>query len=138
MAAPKQTDPQFKLRLTPEIKLGIEQAAEANGRSMNAEILYRLQTSLEMDSYQPGPNVNSDEAEDDSYSQQLLDMLTDDETDAITTIISSILIRRKKSRQSGEDLPPIVSNPNSKASPKHVRKFGRAAAKKVKSQEGSN
>lgn len=44
--APKQTDPQFKLRLTPEIKEAIEKAAAANERSMNAEIVHRLQSSL--------------------------------------------------------------------------------------------
>lgn len=44
--APKQTDPQFKLRMTPEIKEAIEAAAKANNRSMNAEILSRLSDSL--------------------------------------------------------------------------------------------
>ena len=46
MAAPKQTDPQFKLRMTPEIKERIEKAADQSGRSMNAEILARLETSF--------------------------------------------------------------------------------------------
>lgn len=46
MARPKQTDPQFKLRLTPELKGWIEKAAEANSRTMNAEILDRLQSSF--------------------------------------------------------------------------------------------
>ena len=44
--APKQTDPQFKLRMTPEIKDAIEAAAKANNRSMNAEILSRLERSF--------------------------------------------------------------------------------------------
>ena len=44
--APKQTDPQFKLRMTPEIKDAIEAAAKANNRSMNAEILSRLEDSF--------------------------------------------------------------------------------------------
>lgn len=44
--APKQTDPQFKLRMTPEIKAAIERAAALNGRSMNAEILARLEGSF--------------------------------------------------------------------------------------------
>lgn len=43
MAAPKQTDPQFKLRMTPQIKDGIEKAAGKNNRSMNAEIVARLE-----------------------------------------------------------------------------------------------
>jgi len=46
MAAPKQTDPQFKLRLTPEVKANIERAANKSGRSMNAEILWRLERSF--------------------------------------------------------------------------------------------
>ena len=45
--APKQTDPQFKLRLTPELKDRIEQSAASMGRSMNAEILQRLEGSFE-------------------------------------------------------------------------------------------
>ena len=46
MATPKQTDPQFKLRLTPELKNSIETAASANNRSMNAEIVARLEESF--------------------------------------------------------------------------------------------
>lgn len=46
MATPKQTDPQFKLRMTPAIKDAIEAAASANKRSMNAEILARLELSF--------------------------------------------------------------------------------------------
>lgn len=48
MAAPKQTDPQFKLRLTPDLKADIESAAVQNNRSMNAEILDRLQRSFDV------------------------------------------------------------------------------------------
>ena len=44
--APKQTDPQFKLRLTPEVKETIEKAASQNNRSMNAEILARLEATI--------------------------------------------------------------------------------------------
>jgi hypothetical protein len=43
MATPKQTDPQFKLRMTPELRDQIEEAAKANNRSMSAEILARLE-----------------------------------------------------------------------------------------------
>ncbi len=46
MAAPKQTDPQYKLRMTPEIKEQIEKAAEENNRTMNGEILARLEESF--------------------------------------------------------------------------------------------
>lgn len=47
MATPKQTDPQFKLRLTPGLKIRIERAAEENNRSMNAEIIARLEESFD-------------------------------------------------------------------------------------------
>lgn len=42
MAAPKQTDPQFKLRLPSELKDRLEEAAARNKRSMSAEILARI------------------------------------------------------------------------------------------------
>lgn len=51
MAQPKQTDPQFKLRLTYELKSRIEAAAYANNRSMNAEIVSALETAY------PEPNL---------------------------------------------------------------------------------
>ncbi|MDR6216161.1 Arc family DNA-binding protein [Paracidovorax wautersii] len=38
----KQTDPQYKLRIPPDLKEQIEIAAKASGRSMNAEIVARL------------------------------------------------------------------------------------------------
>ncbi|MGN6304859.1 MAG: Arc family DNA-binding protein [Mesorhizobium sp.] len=43
MATPKQTDPQFKLRFTPELRDQIEASAKTNNRSMNAEIVARLE-----------------------------------------------------------------------------------------------
>ncbi|KKB12388.1 hypothetical protein VE25_07500 [Devosia geojensis] len=49
MAQPKQTDPQFKLRLTPDLKAQIEGAAQQNNRSMNAEIVARLESSFQQD-----------------------------------------------------------------------------------------
>ena len=36
-------DPQLKLRLPPDLKSRVEDAAKANNRSMNAEIVSRLQ-----------------------------------------------------------------------------------------------
>ncbi|WP_091921478.1 MULTISPECIES: Arc family DNA-binding protein [unclassified Phyllobacterium] len=57
MATPKQTDPQFKLRLTSELKGLIEESAQANNRSMNAEIVSRLERSFE-------PKVSEYDAEE--------------------------------------------------------------------------
>lgn len=47
MAAPKQTDPQFKLRLPKELKERIDAAAERDMRSINAQIVYLLTKALE-------------------------------------------------------------------------------------------
>lgn len=47
--APKQTDPQFKLRLPPDIKEALEEAARRNNRSMSAEIVARLAESIRYD-----------------------------------------------------------------------------------------
>lgn len=46
MAKPTQTDPQFKLRLPADLKNRIEEAAESGNRSMNAEIIARLEGSM--------------------------------------------------------------------------------------------
>ncbi|RWL19752.1 MAG: Arc family DNA-binding protein [Mesorhizobium sp.] len=43
MATPKQTDPQFKLRLPSALKDRIDAAAIANNRSINAEIVATLE-----------------------------------------------------------------------------------------------
>jgi hypothetical protein len=42
-------DPQMKLRLTPEVKARIEEAARKNNRSLNGEIIARLEKSFEHD-----------------------------------------------------------------------------------------
>ena len=44
-----RTDPQFNVRMPADLKEKIEEAAKKNGRSMNAEIVYRLQRSIEED-----------------------------------------------------------------------------------------
>ncbi|WP_449043719.1 Arc family DNA-binding protein [Paracoccus versutus] len=51
----------FGVRMPPELKARIHAAAEANNRSMNAEIIHRLQTTFEMDDYQPVENAHADE-----------------------------------------------------------------------------
>lgn len=42
-------DPQLKLRLTEELKALVTNAAKANGRSVNAEIVSRLEASFSND-----------------------------------------------------------------------------------------
>ena len=39
-------DPQMKLRLAPELKAAIEAAARSSGRSLNAEIVHRLENTF--------------------------------------------------------------------------------------------
>lgn len=41
-----QTDPQYKLRMPPELHAKIKRAAEKNHRSMNAEMVARLDESF--------------------------------------------------------------------------------------------
>ena len=42
-----RTDPQFNVRMPADLKEKIEDAAKKNGRSMNAEIVYRLQRTFD-------------------------------------------------------------------------------------------
>jgi hypothetical protein len=44
-----RTDPQFKLRVPPELRATIEQSAFASRRSMNAEVVIRLEASYAQD-----------------------------------------------------------------------------------------
>lgn len=53
MAQPLQTDPQFKLRMPAELKGAIESAASKNNRSMNAEIVARLEQSFRESAQDP-------------------------------------------------------------------------------------
>lgn len=48
--ATQQTDPQYKLRMPPELRDKLKKASMDNHRSMNAEIVARLQESFERDS----------------------------------------------------------------------------------------
>jgi hypothetical protein len=49
MAKDERTDPQYKLRYSPELKAKIEAAAKESGRSINAEIVQRLEASFRLD-----------------------------------------------------------------------------------------
>jgi predicted HicB family RNase H-like nuclease len=41
-------DPQMKLRLPPELKARVEEAARASGRSINAELVQRIAASFDL------------------------------------------------------------------------------------------
>lgn len=45
------------LRLPEGMRQSIKDAADKSGRSMNAEIIHRLQTTIETGDYNPGENV---------------------------------------------------------------------------------
>ncbi|RWY12071.1 Arc family DNA-binding protein, partial [Pseudomonas aeruginosa] len=42
-----RTDPQFKLRMPPALRAWVEQAAKASMRSLNAELVFRIEQSFE-------------------------------------------------------------------------------------------
>ena len=44
-----RTDPQFKLRVPPELRAKIEQSSVASRRSMNSEVVIRLEASYAQD-----------------------------------------------------------------------------------------
>ncbi|MER3352466.1 MAG: Arc family DNA-binding protein [Hoeflea sp. D1-CHI-28] len=67
MVSAKQTDPQFKLRLPAELKARIEKAAFDNNRSMNAEIVHRLDSTFaELEAHHIRPY--SDDQSGDSFA----------------------------------------------------------------------
>lgn len=51
----------FGLRMQPDLKDRVEKAAKTNNRSMNAEIVYRLEQALDWDSYIPSVNAHPDD-----------------------------------------------------------------------------
>lgn len=55
---------QVNFRMPASLKAHLERESQANGRSLTAEIVYRLQTTLEMDAYEPGTNAHPDGAID--------------------------------------------------------------------------
>ena len=46
-----RTDPQINIRVAADLKKKLELLAIENGRSLNAEVVSRLEKSLELDSY---------------------------------------------------------------------------------------
>jgi len=60
MCVMARDDPHFRLRIPEEMKQQIEVAAAENRRSINAEIIHRLQTTLEKDAYEASQNAFED------------------------------------------------------------------------------
>ena len=67
-------DPQMKIRLTDDLKKSIERAAHESGRSMNAEIVARLQKSFES----PGDETAVDKLAVAVITLKLVQRLVDD------------------------------------------------------------
>lgn len=61
---------QYMLRFPDGMRDKLKSAAAANGRSLNAEIVYRLQETLEMDDYQPVENIHADPIEPELTASQ--------------------------------------------------------------------
>lgn len=69
MATPKQTDPQYKLRLTHELKERIERSAFENNRSMNAEIIKRLEEAYDREDSAGGIKFDVNRLSEDDKQQ---------------------------------------------------------------------
>lgn len=50
-------DPHFRLRIPPVLKARIEYEARANGRSINGEIVARLEASIPASDRRPDPRL---------------------------------------------------------------------------------
>ncbi|MDN6322764.1 MAG: Arc family DNA-binding protein [Halomonas sp.] len=88
-----QTDPQYKLRLPADLKEKIKQASEENHRSMNAEIVARLQESFE-------PPSSSDFV---SMRRSNIGHVLDKESVTIDELVSVIKLFRQDAILTGEE-----------------------------------
>lgn len=61
---PSETADRFIVRFPEGMRDRLKAIAAENGRSLNAEIVYRLQTTLEMDDFVPHGGVRPDEPMD--------------------------------------------------------------------------
>jgi predicted HicB family RNase H-like nuclease len=61
-------DPQFNVRIPAELKQAIEDAAKENNRSINSEIVYRLQQSFDVNKYISDNPLNLRDPEIDKAS----------------------------------------------------------------------
>lgn len=69
-----QTEPQYKLRLSEELRDKIKESAKAHNRSMNADIVARLESSFAInESYFPGYIPGYDSGVRHTISDELFD-----------------------------------------------------------------
>lgn len=74
MAPPRQTDPQHKLRLTPELRDKLQRAADKNFRSFNAEILNRLERTFAVEERMEGRRQEGSQGELEEIIDQINDL----------------------------------------------------------------
>lgn len=79
------------LRFPEGVRERIRQAAERNNRSMNAEIIHRIMTTLEMDAYVPEINAHI-ETEDDAFNR----------VRSLLSEVDALLANADKIRKSGD------------------------------------
>lgn len=58
---PSETADRFIVRFPDGMRDRLKAIAAENGRSLNSEIVYRLQETLEMDDYVPSENIQTDD-----------------------------------------------------------------------------
>lgn len=69
-----QTEPQYKLRLSEELRDKIKESAKAHNRSMNADIVARLESSFAInETYFPGYIPGYDSGVRHTISDELFD-----------------------------------------------------------------
>lgn len=66
---------QVNFRMPAELKERLEREAKANNRSLTAEIVHRLQETLEMDDYVPHENIHTDKARQVVLSKEEVEAL---------------------------------------------------------------
>ncbi|HBF31479.1 Arc family DNA-binding protein [Rhizobium sp.] len=119
-------DPQLKLRLPEEMKTRIAAAARANGRSLNAEIIKRLQETLEFDDFKTAHPPAIEEIDfpiSQSFSainQDLAEQLKKEiayakrDRESIRIIINDLRFERETLRLLQDDLAEIIKNKSEK------------------------
>lgn len=89
-----RSDPHFRLRIPDQLKKQIEDAASKNGRSINAEIIKRLQDTLDFDehrAYAPTPSPD-----DFKEFRRLTNPGSERDVDANLNPLDKILVELRK------------------------------------------
>jgi hypothetical protein len=83
--------PDMKVRLSAELRQKIEVAARRNNRTMNSEIVARLEQSFREEAVTAGPLPSTDHEERLAKVEQvIISMLTDYRLDTLTSRVSAL------------------------------------------------